>query len=274
MNITFKNGNTYISRDGLFEPSKTFDCGQCFRFERIDGGWRGIAYGKELTVIEGDEIELVGVGSDEFYGIWRQFFDLDRDYEEIKNCLSADSVVKNALESAKGIRIMRQEKWETLCSFIISQNNNIPRIKGIIGRLCESFGDKITGGYAFPSAERIAVLTEEDLAPIRSGFRARYILDAATRVSSGEINLDSLSDMSYDDAKRCLMQIKGVGNKVADCVLLFGYGFFDAFPNDVWIKRVIEKYYGDSFDEAVFKPYGGIAQQYLFYSERGFDGNK
>lgn len=274
MNITFKNGNTYISRDGLFEPSKTFDCGQCFRFERIDGGWRGIAFGKELTVLEGDEIELVGVDSEAFDAVWKGFFDLDRDYEEINSLLSADSVVKNALQSARGIRIMRQEKWETLCSFIISQNNNIPRIKGIITRLCMAFGEPVGEGYSFPSAKRIAELTEEDLAPIRSGFRARYILDAATRVANGTIDLDAVADMTYDDAKRCLMQIKGVGNKVADCVLLFGYGFFDAFPKDVWIKRVIDKYYGESFDEAIFKPYGGIAQQYLFYAERGFDGDK
>ena len=179
-------------------------------------------------------------------------------------------MVRNALNSAKGIRILRQDRWETLCSFIISQNNNIPRIKGIIGRLCEAFGERIDGGYAFPSADRIASLTEEQLAPIRSGFRARYILDAARRVTDGRTDLDAVSAMIYDDAKKYLMQIKGVGNKVADCVLLFGYGFFDAFPKDVWIKRVIEKYYGENFDESIFKPYGGIAQQYLFYSERGF----
>lgn len=271
MDVFFRDGNTYISRDGLFEPSKTFDCGQCFRFEHIDGGWRGIALGRELTVLDGDEIELVGVSEEEYNGKWRDFFDLDRDYAVINDCLSADSVVKNALTSAKGIRILRQDKWETLCSFIISQNNNIPRIKLIISRLCENFGEPIDGGYTFPSARRIAALTEEDLAPIRSGFRARYILDAARRVTDGSTDLNSICDMDYDSAKKYLMQIKGVGNKVADCVLLFGYGFFDAFPKDVWIKRVIEKYYGDSFDESVFKPYGGIAQQYLFYAERGFN---
>ncbi|CDD03188.1 MAG: DNA-3-methyladenine glycosylase [Ruminococcus sp.] len=271
MDISFSNGNTYISRDGLFEPSKTFDCGQCFRFERCEGGWQGIAMGRLLMVLDGgDMIALVGVDEPEYRRIWESYFDLDRDYGEINAALSRDAVVRNALNSAKGIRILRQDRWETLCSFIISQNNNIPRIKGIIGRLCEAFGDRIDGGYAFPSADRIASLTEEQLAPIRSGFRARYILDAARRVTDGSTDLDAVSAMSYDDAKKYLMQIKGVGNKVADCVLLFGYGFFDAFPKDVWIKRVIEKYYGENFDESIFKPYGGIAQQYLFYSERGF----
>lgn len=271
MDISFSNGNTYISRDGLFEPSKTFDCGQCFRFERCEGGWQGIAMGRLLMVLDGgDMIALVGVDEPEYRRIWESYFDLDRDYGEINAALSRDAVVRNALNSAKGIRILRQDRWETLCSFIISQNNNIPRIKGIIGRLCEAFGERIDGGYAFPSADRIASLTEEQLAPIRSGFRARYILDAARRVTDGRTDLDAVSAMSYDDAKKYLMQIKGVGNKVADCVLLFGYGFFDAFPKDVWIKRVIEKYYGENFDESIFKPYGGIAQQYLFYSERGF----
>ena len=266
MDISFSNGNTYISRDGLFEPSKTFDCGQCFRFERCEGGWQGIAMGRLLMVLDGgDMIALVGVDEPEYRRIWESYFDLDRDYGEINAALSRDAVVRNALNSAKGIRILRQDRWETLCSFIISQNNNIPRIKGIIGRLCEAFGERIDGGYAFPSADRIASLTEEQLAPIRSGFRARYILDAARRVTDGRTDLDAVSAMSYDDAKKYLMQIKGVGNKVADCVLLFGYGFFDAFPKDVWIKRVIEKYYGENFDESIFKPYGGIAQQYLFY---------
>ena len=202
MDISFSNGNTYISRDGLFEPSKTFDCGQCFRFERCEGGWQGIAMGRLLTVLDGgDMIALVGVDEPEYRCIWESYFDLDRDYGEINAALSRDAVVRNALNSAKGIRILRQDRWETLCSFIISQNNNIPRIKGIIGRLCEAFGDRIDGGYAFPSADRIASLTEEQLAPIRSGFRARYILDAARRVTDGSTDLDAVSAMSYDDAK-------------------------------------------------------------------------
>ncbi len=271
MNIIFEKGNTYIEKDGLFDVSKTFDCGQCFRFEKTEEGWQGMAFGKFLTVTDGESIVLNGVSEEEFQGLWKGFFDLDRDYGEINLCLSKDPVVKQALESARGIRILRQDKWETLCSFIISQNNNIPRIKGIIGRLCEFFGDKTEYGYTFPTAKRIASLSVDELAPIRSGFRAKYIMDAATRVAGGEIDMEHISTLDYESAKAELMKIKGVGNKVADCVLLFGYGFFDAFPKDVWIKRVIEKYYGDSFDESVFKPYGGIAQQYLFYHERGFE---
>ncbi len=268
MDVVFKNGNTYIKKDGLFDVGKTFDCGQCFRFEKNENGWQGIAFGKCLTLIDGDEIVLQSVSESEFNSLWRDFFDFDRDYNLINERLSNDGVVKNAIQYAKGIRMLRQDKWETLCSFIISQNNNIPRIKGIIKRLCETFGEKIEGGYTFPSYDVIANLDVEALSPIRAGFRAKYILDAARRVADGRVDLDAISHMNYEEAKAYIMQIKGVGSKVADCVLLFAYGFFDAFPKDVWIKRVIDKYYGDSFDESVFKPYGGIAQQYLFYAER------
>ncbi|MEG1742550.1 MAG: DNA-3-methyladenine glycosylase 2 family protein, partial [Clostridia bacterium] len=189
-------------------------------------------------------------------------------YSKINEVLSHDTTVENAIKLARGIRILRQEKWETLCSFIISQNNNIPRIKGIINRFCELLGEKTDGDYSFPTAEKTFAAGVEALAPIRAGFRARYIIDAAQKVLSKEVDLDQIEKMSYIDAKQTLMKIKGVGSKVSDCVLLFGYGFFDAFPKDVWIKRVIEKYYGDTFDESIFAPYGGIAQQYLFYYER------
>ena len=283
--VNFSSGTEgsvpYIKIEGAkdFDLCAVMECGQCFRFTRVEDSaheceYSGVALGRFIAVAEdGDTLYFYNTDAAEFDAIWRGYFGLDTDYAAIKRDILSRSdreVLREAVEVGGGIRILRQDRWETLCSFIISQNNNIPRIKGIIGRLCEAFGDRIDGGYAFPSADRIASLTEEQLAPIRSGFRARYILDAARRVTDGSTDLDAVSAMSYDDAKKYLMQIKGVGNKVADCVLLFGYGFFDAFPKDVWIKRVIEKYYGENFDESIFKPYGGIAQQYLFYSERGF----
>lgn len=267
--IFFEGSNTYIEKDGLFDPVKTFDCGQCFRFENENGVISGIAHGRLLRIRQNEKYVIVeNVNEEEFNAVWKDYFDLDRDYNEINELLSRDKEVADALRFAKGIRILRQDKWETLCSFIISQNNNIPRIKKIVSSLCENFGSHTENGFAFPDAAAVLDAGVDGLAVIRSGFRAKYIIDAAEKVTTGKVDLDELAKLSYDEAKAKLMTIKGVGSKVADCVLLFGYGFFDAFPKDVWIKRVIEKYYGDAFDENVFKPYGGIAQQYLFYRER------
>jgi len=176
--------------------------------------------------------------------------------------------LKAASGFAGGIRILRQDPWEALCSFIISQNNNIPRIKGIVERLCASFGEEIKEGfYSFPAAEKIATLTLEDLAPLRSGFRAKYILDGAKRVADGEIDLDALKELALDEARQELMKIYGVGEKVADCTLLFGLSHIDAFPKDVWIKKAMAKLFDGSLPECA-APYAGIAQQYIFHYAR------
>ncbi|MDD4124626.1 MAG: DNA-3-methyladenine glycosylase [Eubacteriales bacterium] len=271
----FRNNNAYIEKDGLFSIEKIFDCGQCFRFERDDNGFSGVAFGRKLRLYDEDDYTVFeNVAEDEFNKIWKDYFDLSRDYNGINDMLCRDGTAAKAVEASRGIRILRQDRWETLCSFIISQNNNIPRIKKIIGRLCESLGTDIGGAYTFPSAEVIAKAGAEKLAVIKSGFRANYIADAALKVASGQIDLDAAGKMEYEEAKKYLMTIRGVGPKVADCVLLFGYSFLSAFPKDVWIKRVIDKYYGDSFDEKIFAPYGGIAQQYLFYYERWISSGK
>lgn len=255
---------------GLFDPDVTFDCGQSFRWERQqDGSWSGIAYGRFLTVQrQGGSLFLVGANDDDYEQIWKPYFDLDRNYSNIKKILSGDSVLEAALEFAPGIRVLRQEPWEALCSFIISQNNNIPRIKGIVSRLCETFGDKIGDGlYSFPPVEKIAGLSQVDLAPLRSGFRAGYILDAAQKVAAGQIDFEALSEMPLEDARKRLQIIKGVGPKVADCALLFGCGRLDSFPVDVWIKRVLAKFYPNGFPQEYMR-YGGIAQQFLFHYAR------
>lgn len=220
---------------------------------------------------DGDMVILYNVTMDEFDQHWRKYFDLDREYCTIIKELSCDNRIKIAAEKTSGIRILKQDGWETLCSFIISQNNNIPRIKKIIHSLCNILGDEIAEGiYTFPSAERIAAVGIEGLAPIKSGFRAKYILDAAEKVANGTIDLEKLQILDYGEAKKELLKIKGVGEKVADCTLLFGFGFFEAFPRDVWVKRVIEKYYGSYFSPERFGKNAGIAQQYLFYYERNF----
>jgi N-glycosylase/DNA lyase len=275
MNNSVFQGNIIVMDEGAFDPDVTFDCGQCFRWDkREDGAWSGVAFGHLLTVRkDGSHLLLEGADERAFEGVFRRYFDLDRDYSKVREWLSGDPVLAEAIRVAPGIRILRQEPWEALCSFIISQNNNIPRIKGIVARLCENFGDEIEDSqtpqsrFAFPPAERIANLSEHELSPLRSGFRAKYILDAARRVADGEIDFEAILDMPLDDARKMLMKIKGVGPKVADCALLFGCGRLDAFPIDVWIKRVLTRFYPDGFPQE-YMNYGGIAQQFLFHYAR------
>ena len=175
--------------------------------------------------------------------------------------------MKSASEYGKGIRVLNQEPWETLCSFIISQNNNIKRIKGIIARLCENFGNETENGYTFPAPEKLACLTPEDLSELRAGFRAKYIIDAAQKVTSGEVDLKKLRNLSTDEARAELMKIKGVGPKVADCALLFSHKHISAFPKDVWIKRAMQVLFRGDLPE-IAKPYAGIVQQYIFFYAR------
>ena len=163
---------------------------------------------------------------------------------------------------------MKQDAWETICSFIISQNNNIKRIKGIVKRLCDTFGEPIAEGFStFPHYSTIAKLTVEDLAPLRSGFRAKYILDAAKKLDSGEVSIERIQNSDYATAKAELMRICGIGSKVADCALLYGFYRLEAFPEDVWIKRAMAKLYPDGLPENC-KRYAGIAQQYIFHYAR------
>lgn len=249
-----------------FNLKQTLECGQCFRFtENKDGVFCGVALGRELKFKIQDETLYINCEqefADKFISAYLNF---DENYDAINSILAGDKTLKSAIEYAGGIRILRQEPWETLCSFIISQNNNIKRIAGIIDRLCENFGEDIGGGaFSFPSAERLACLSVEDLAPLRSGFRAKYIIDAAKKVYSGEVDFEEIEKADLDSARDMLMKISGVGPKVADCVLLFGFHKLDAFPKDVWIKRIMENYYPDGLPEFAVK-YGGIAQQYLFH---------
>lgn len=262
--------NVEIVMSDSFDLAATLDCGQAFRFELCeDGTWRGVVQGKYLCLHqEYNKLILHDTDFEEFESVWRNYFDLDRDYTYIKEVLCEDKTLKNACDLAGGIRVLKQDPWECLCSFIISQNNNIPRIKGIINRLCESFGEPVGEGlYSFPTAERIASLSLEELAPLRAGFRAKYILDAARRVASGEINFKKLQKMKTDAARDELMKIYGVGEKVADCVLLFGLGRVEVIPKDVWIKRVLSELYGGALPDYA-APYAGIAQQFLFHYAR------
>jgi len=249
--------------------AQTLDCGQSFRWVEMDKGFKGIAYNKEVTMrLDGDTLFIDNASEDDFEKIWRSYLDLDLDYGKIREEISElHPILKEASEYASGIRILRQEPWEALCTFIISQNNNIKRIKGIVARLCENFGDKVGGGYSFPSAERLSELDLEDLAELRAGFRNKYIIDAAKKVASGEANLELCRTLPYDEAREELMKIKGVGVKVADCALLFGMHRVEAFPVDVWMKRALETLFPDMTPDD-FGDYAGIAQQYIFHYSR------
>lgn len=264
--VVFSENLIRITNVKNFDLEQTFDCGQAFRWiQRSDGHWLGCADKKCIEIYnEGADLCILGTDKETFQNFWADYFDLNRDYDKIIKSLSANPTLKAAASSGSGIRILNQEPWETLCSFIISQNNNIPRIKGIISRLCENFGEKIGEFYSFPTADTIAALNIEDLAVLRSGFRAKYILDAAKKVANKEIVLENLKDLDFKTAQSILMQIKGVGPKVADCVLLFSLNHIDAFPKDVWIKRAIDELFDGQIPKEI-EGYGGIAQQYIFY---------
>ncbi len=252
-----------------FALADTLDCGQAFRWsQNPDGSWQAVVRHQLLRVAEKQgAFYIYNCTEQEFTEVWAGYFDTGRDYTAICAEISSDPVLKKAAAACGGIRLLRQEPWETLCSFIISQNNNIPRIKGIIERLCQAFGEKIPGGYTFPDAEMLAGRTLEELAPLRSGFRAKYILDAAQKVADGTVSLSALDAMDTGSARAELMKIRGVGPKVADCVLLFAYGKTDAFPQDVWIKRTMQTLFNGVLP-AVAMPYAGIVQQYLFHYAR------
>ena len=259
-----------------FDLAKTFECGQCFRWNADENGaYTGVAMGRAASVYrrgggDGEKGSIfISCTANDFETVWRDYFDLDRDYAAIRKQLGADGFMRKASEYGAGIRILRQDGWEALCSFIISQCNNIPRIKKIIASLCQNFGERLdfngSAHHSFPSARKLAALEERDLTPIRCGYRAAYILDSARAVANGDIDLEALSQVTPFDARKTLKGIRGVGDKVADCVLLYGLHMLDSFPLDVWMKRAVAKYYGPDFDAGMFSPYAGIAQQYLFH---------
>ena len=256
-----------------FNLERIFECGQCFRWNADSNGvYTGVAMGKAASIYAQDNCVYISGTVEDFENIWRDYFDLDRDYETIRKSVCIDEYMTKASQFGAGIRILRQDKWEALCSFIISQCNNIPRIKKIVETLCENFGQPVDFQgkiyYTFPSAQTIAQLTVDDLGVLRSGYRAPYIINAAKAVASGELDLEAIASGDPKDAIKTLKTLNGVGDKVANCVVLFGLQMLDAFPIDVWIKKVITEQYGKNFDPAVFSPYAGIAQQYMFYYAR------
>lgn len=300
-----------------FDLDHIFDCGQCFRWNKeADGSYTGVAFGQAVNMsfepASADNpyeglLTVDNITQADFDGVWADYLDLGKDYGSIKLELSGkDSVMSCAVSSGQGIRILRQDPWETLISFIVSQNNNIPRIKKCIEGLCELFGEPL-GEYrgkerfAFPKAEILAKLTEEDLAPVKLGYRAKYIINTAKQIvedESGALETADGEAAESENQKRQLADLReatvqegydyltslcGVGPKVANCILLFGMAKQECFPIDVWVRRVMNRMYGIAendmktmkvFAEENFGEYGGIAQQYLFYHIRQLDGGK
>ncbi len=286
--------NYIVKKETEFDLEQTLECGQCFHFlKRADEEYVLSAYGRGLHIKqEGDELIFYNTTKEDFDLIWRHYFDLDRDYKSVKKrLLETDKELEEAIKAKWGVYILNQSFFETLISFIISQNKQIPHIKKIVWAMSEKYGNYLgeyagVKLYAFPTPEQLRSVTEDDLKELKTGFRAAYIKDAIDKVlnleySNGLSNEDFMSffsNLSNQDCLKELMKIKGVGLKVASCVSLFALGKRDAFPIDVWIKRImIAKYFDgketkiediESFAKEKYKDLGGYAQQYLFYYAR------
>lgn len=279
MDVIYEKGAALL-KITCFEPRHIFENGQAFRFYACGGSaYEGVAYGRYLHVERrGEYVSLFPCTPQEFDEIWRRYFDLERDYSKLfQNC--DDNVLRQGIAYGKGLRMLQQEPFETLISSIISANNHIKRIQGIIERLCILCGEPFFCSgrkwYRFPEAKRLAQLSEKELKECGSGYRAAYIKEAAQRIADG-FALESLRELTYENAKKELRKLPGVGPKVADCILLFSLGFTDAFPADVWVKRILQEYYGFAgndkqiytFARERFGICSGIAQQYLFFWKR------
>lgn len=285
-----RDGLTYVEIENVkgFSVAKTFDCGQCFRFERVEGSlheeeWSGVVFGRFISVAQdGERLTVYNCGRDFFEDRLFDYLGLCDDYEMIREdiaCRCPTEYMLGAIKCGEGIRILCQDRWETLCSFIISQNNNIPRIKNIIKALSERSGDRVDTSlmrshgaseyeYAFPSPESVVELGVDGLKALKVGFRAGYIFDAASKVASGELDLERTAALPSDECISALCSVKGVGLKVASCTALFGMKKFDSFPIDVWIRRVLDEKFPKNFDSHLLGEYAGIAQQYMFYEAR------
>lgn len=263
-----------------FDLRHTFDCGQCFRFrEEADGVFCGVAFGT-LAVFsqKGDSVRIENVTREAFEREWSDFLDCGRDYAKIKSALGCEPVMQEAISHGYGIRILQQDFFECLLSFILSQQNNIPKIKKAVEAFAERFGTRREyrgrSYYTFPTAEQVKDLKAEDLSFLKIGYRDTYIIDAIRKVNEGSVSREEILTLPYEQAKKALMRINGVGQKVADCVLLFSCGRFDAFPVDTWMKKAMLTLYGvkekeiPAYSEKKFGAYSGFAQQYLFYYAR------
>ncbi len=290
-NIVEEEGRIILKDMEDFEPKDIFECGQAFRWTKEeDSSYTTVAYGRVLNVKkEGRDIVFEPCNLKDFQEVWYSYFDLGTDYGKIKKDLSKDPILKKATEYGQGIRILNQEPFETIISFIISANNQIPRIKKSVEIIAREYGDLIgefkgKKYYSFPGPDKLSKVSVEEIREkARVGFRDKRIIATSEMVANGEIDLDKIFDLSKDEGKEELKRLPGVGPKVADCCLLFAFKKGDAFPVDTWVKRVMEYFYlkeetslpkiGKKGAE-LFGDLAGYAQQYLFYYAREEDIGK
>lgn len=264
-----------------FDVNHIFECGQCFRWNKEeDGSYTGVVKNKVINVFQdGTRVEFNNIGDFETI---KEYFDLDTDYGAVKEALSFDQIMQEAIKFGYGIRILRQDEWETMISFMISANNRIPMIKRVIENLSACFGDYICSYrgkdyYTFPKAESLANAPVERIFECKAGFRSPRIKEAASRFLKERETIYNIKNMTYDEGLAYLKTYSGIGDKVANCILLFSMRHFDTFPVDVWIRRIMQTLYlsKDTRDEDIkkfaeekFGQYAGLAQQYLFFYAR------
>lgn len=266
-----------------FELEHIFECGQCFRWHKNEeGNYVGVAFENVIEVEkQGKNVILYNTDIKQFEEIWSNYFDFKRDYSKIKKELSKDTILKNAVEFGHGIRLLKQEPFELLISFIISANNRIPMIKRTIQNISKRWGEekhyKNQVYYAFPTLENLKCVTLDDIKECGAGFRSKYIIETINQLNNGEINLSYIADLDDDACHNELKKFSGVGPKVADCIMLFSMSKYSAFPVDIWVKRAMQYFYLApdvslpkirQFARKKFGNISGFAQQYLFYYAR------
>ncbi|ENZ00645.1 DNA-3-methyladenine glycosylase [Clostridium thermobutyricum] len=272
-----------------FNIKQILECGQCFRWDKVgEMNYIIVAFGKVLEILqEEDKVTFLNTNKEDFEKIWFKYFDLDRDYDAIKAALSFDDTLKSSVEYGYGIRLINQEAFELLISFIISARNSIPSIKKTILKISQRWGNEIQykGNiyYTFPTPEMLKDATEDEIRETGASFRSKYIVDTVKNVNDdlnnpdGTYNLERIISLSDDECHTALQAFKGVGAKVADCIMLFSMGKQSAFPVDVWVKRAMMHFYNAEegslnkiriFGRTKFGQYAGFAQQYLFYYAR------
>ena len=285
MKLYERDNSVILEEVENFDARSIFTCGQAFRwYEESDGSFTTVHLGRVLNVLnEKDRVIFKGTNLKEFNEIWTDYFDLNTDYKEIRKVLSNNEILPKAMEYGEGIRILNQNHFEMLISFIISANNMIPRIKKSIEVISMRYGkficeDENRKYYSFPTVEELSRATVEDLREFaKVGFRDKRIFDTVNMILNEKIDLDNFENLETDILREELLKFSGVGNKVADCIMLFSYKRGEVFPVDVWIKRVMEELFIKEETpvkkiskeaDRIFGKYAGYAQQYLFYYGR------
>lgn len=288
-NVIYEDDKVILEGVRNFNIKQILECGQCFRWEKkAELNYIIIAYGRVIEVIqEGDKVTILNSNKEDFDNIWFEYFDLGRDYSKIKDELSKDEILKKSVDYGYGIRILSQEPFELVISFIISARNSIPSIKKTIKKISERWGNEIEYNgekfYTFPTPEMLKNATEDEIRETGASFRSKYIVDTVSNINKdlndidGVYNLKRIASLSDDECHTALQEFKGVGAKVSDCIMLFSMKKYSAFPVDVWVKRAMMHFYDAKegslnkiriFARDKFKDLSGFAQQYLFYYAR------